>query len=199
MSYENVKNSRNRLKSRAVYVLGGKCQICGYNKCQQALEFHHINPEEKEFTIQENCNRGWEIVKSEIKKCALLCANCHREVHAGLITTQLVSPFDVDKAEEVSGLVEDLKTHKIYYCKECGIEVSRGNDTCPACASKLKRKVERPNREELKRLIRTVSFTNIAKMYGVTDNAIRKWCDNYNLPRKVSDIKQYSDEEWQNI
>lgn len=199
MSYENVKNSRARLKSRAVYVLGGKCQICGYDKCQQALEFHHINPLEKEFTIQENCNRSWDTIKNEIQKCALLCANCHREVHANIIEVPLITPFDNERAEEISKLIDDLKSHKFYYCKQCGVEVSKGNDTCPTCAALSKRKVDRPSREELKDLIRNQSFVSIARLYGVTDNAVRKWCDGYTLPRKVSEIKQYSDEEWLNI
>ena len=42
-------------------------------------------------------------------------------------------------------------------------------------------------------------FTKIGEMYQVSDNAIRKWCDKFNLPRKVSDIKKYTDEEWLNI
>lgn len=55
------------------------------------------------------------------------------------------------------------------------------------------------SREELKKLIRATSFTTIGKQYGVTDNAVRKWCDKYNLPRKVKEIKSYSDEEWELI
>ena len=58
---------------------------------------------------------------------------------------------------------------------------------------------EKPSREELKILIRTLPFTQIGEKYNVSDNAIRKWCDNYNLPRRVSDIKKYSEEEWKNI
>ena len=199
MSYKCVKNSRTRLKKRAVYVMGGKCQVCGYDRCLQALDFHHINPDEKAFTIQENCNRSWETVSAEIKKCALLCSNCHRELHNGLIEEILTSPYDEEKALEISRLIEDLKTHKVNYCKECGVEVSRGNDRCPNCAAKAKRKVERPSREELKKLIRTESFVSIANLFGVTDNAVRKWCDGYDLPRRVSDIKQYSDEAWEEI
>lgn len=61
------------------------------------------------------------------------------------------------------------------------------------------RKVERPTREELKNKIRTIPFIQIGKHYGVTDNAIRKWCDYYNLPRRVKDIKEYSDEEWEEV
>ena len=61
------------------------------------------------------------------------------------------------------------------------------------------RMVERPSREELKQLIRTTPFTTIAKQYGVTDNAIRKWCDFENLPRTKKEINSYSDEEWELI
>ena len=54
-------------------------------------------------------------------------------------------------------------------------------------------------REELKHLIRSKPFTQIGKDFGVSDNAVRKWCDKYNLPRRVIDIKKYTDEEWENI
>ena len=55
------------------------------------------------------------------------------------------------------------------------------------------------SREELKKLIREESFVAIGKNFGVSDNAIRKWCINYNLPTRKKDIKSYSDEEWINI
>ena len=53
--------------------------------------------------------------------------------------------------------------------------------------------------EELKDLIRIKPFTKIGEQYQVSDNAIRKWCDKYNLPRKATEIKKYSDEEWELI
>lgn len=65
--------------------------------------------------------------------------------------------------------------------------------------SKANRTVERPSREELKELIRKLPFTQIAKKYGVSDNAIRKWCDFEKLPRKKTEINSYSDEEWEKI
>ena len=55
------------------------------------------------------------------------------------------------------------------------------------------------SREELKNLIRTLPFTQIGIKYQVSDNTIRKWCDKYNLPRRKSDIQQYSDVEWSKI
>lgn len=195
MSYQDVKNSRERLKERIIYVMGSKCQCCGYNKCQSALELHHINPQEKEFTISANTNRSWQSIVQEIKKCTLVCANCHREIEAGLIESPQCS-FNQEKADEISQLIQDLKTHKIYYCQNCGKEVFKGSTYCPECAHQMQRKVERPSREELKQLIRTIPFTQIAQKYGVSDNAIRKWCVAMNLPNKKGDINNYSEEEW---
>ena len=85
------------------------------------------------------------------------------------------------------------------YCCDCGTEISKGSTRCFKCES-VRRKKELPvTREELKQLIRTTPFTKIGEKYGVSDNAIRKWCDKYNLPRKATDIKRISDQDWANI
>jgi hypothetical protein len=57
------------------------CAICGYNKCNGALEFHHVNPEDKKFWITERnlCFKDSKIL-IELNKCILLCCNCHREI-----------------------------------------------------------------------------------------------------------------------
>ena len=90
---------------------------------------------------------------------------------------------------------------KQYFCKNCGKLLSGKTigGVCSKCNSIQSRTVERPSRDELKMLIRTLPFTQIASSYGVSDNAIRKWCDAEGLPRKVSEIKQYSEEEWKSI
>lgn len=51
-------------------------------------------------------------------------------------------------------------------------------------------------REELKKKIRTQSFLSIGKEFNISDNAIKKWCDKFNLPRTKKEIKSYSDKEW---
>ena len=67
----------------AISYKGGKCSICGYEKCPEAMEFHHPEPTKKDFGISsKGYTRGWEKVKKELDKCVMLCANCHREVHA---------------------------------------------------------------------------------------------------------------------
>lgn len=74
-------------KSLCVKYKGGECIICGYNKYQGALEFHHMNPDDKEFNISHMRKYSFDdLVKYELDKCVLLCANCHREVENGLIT-----------------------------------------------------------------------------------------------------------------
>lgn len=88
-----VQKRRKHLKIKAVEYLGGECKICSYSKCITALEFHHNNPLEKDFSISsDGSTRGWERIKPELDKCTLLCANCHREVHFNLLLeNQLVT------------------------------------------------------------------------------------------------------------
>ena len=85
-SVEAVQRRREKLKLLAVEYKGGECEVCGYKKCVNALECHHIDPNEKEFGVGENgYTRSIEAIKKELDKCILVCSNCHREIHAGLI------------------------------------------------------------------------------------------------------------------
>jgi hypothetical protein len=91
-----VAKRRRKLREMALSVMGGKCTLCDYNNCGAALDFHHRNPDEKEFGISaDGLTRAWKRVEAELKKCILLCANCHREVHAGV--TQLPAETPVEE------------------------------------------------------------------------------------------------------
>lgn len=82
----HVKAFRQKIKQKAVEYKGGHCQICHYNKCVEALCFHHRDPKEKDFSISyKGYCRKWETVKKELDKCDILCANCHAEKHANLL------------------------------------------------------------------------------------------------------------------
>lgn len=63
------------------------CTVCGYSRCSKAIEFHHIDPRTKLFNIsQVTKNRvNKEVFLAELAKCIPLCANCHREFHAGML------------------------------------------------------------------------------------------------------------------
>lgn len=71
-------------KKLLVEYKGGKCEICGYDKCLAALEFHHIDPDKKDFSISSS-SKSIDEFKLEADKCILVCANCHREIHNNLI------------------------------------------------------------------------------------------------------------------
>jgi len=74
---------RKRSKEKLIEYKGGKCEKCGYNKCIGALEFHHVNPDEKDFAISSK-SYSFERLKKEADKCLLVCANCHTEIHEEL-------------------------------------------------------------------------------------------------------------------
>jgi predicted HNH restriction endonuclease len=80
-----VAKRRKKLREKSLDYKGAKCELCGYDACADALEFHHLDSKTKDFGIStKGYTRSWVKVKNELDKCVLLCANCHREVHAGL-------------------------------------------------------------------------------------------------------------------
>ncbi len=80
-----VVSWRQRTKKKLVDYKGGKCKCCGYDRCIWALDFHHLDPEEKEFSITGK-TISFERLKKEVDKCELVCSNCHREIEAGIRT-----------------------------------------------------------------------------------------------------------------
>lgn len=84
--YRKQRNKRRKLnllkkKQRMVDYLGGRCVVCGYDKCLSALTFHHKNPKEKKLELGYIKDNNWERVKKELDKCDLVCFNCHMEIH----------------------------------------------------------------------------------------------------------------------
>ncbi len=91
-----VVKRRKKVREMAVEYKGGQCQLCGYRRCIGALEFHHPDPNKKDFGVSmDGLTRSWERVRNEIEKCVLICANCHREIHAGI--TQLSAVTSIEK------------------------------------------------------------------------------------------------------
>ena len=76
-----LKSFRQKLKIKSIEYKGGKCIICGYNKCNRSLEFHHRDPNEKDFGISSSKVLSWDKIKIELDKCDLVCSNCHGEIH----------------------------------------------------------------------------------------------------------------------
>ena len=74
-------NRWQQIKRQMIEYKGGKCYICGYDRCQDALEFHHINHEDKDPNFRNIKRWGWPKIQKELDKCVLLCSCCHKEEH----------------------------------------------------------------------------------------------------------------------
>jgi hypothetical protein len=175
-SSEAVKNWRKKSKERLIAGFGGKCGICLYNRTNNALELHHLDPNEKEFgfgSIRANCI-NWDKIAQEASKCVLLCSNCHREVHAGLISDKEINKlprFDAALCEVV------LLQNELFYC-ECGSIKKKNAKFCSNVCFKSHRnefgvKVNW-NLIDLDELSKTLSNVEIGVILGVSEAAVRK-------------------------
>lgn len=113
----------------------------------------------------------------------------------------VISTINNGKSCRLEGYEYPLRQQKrreIKFCCDCNVQLKDYNSVrCPKCDKIHQRKVkDRPDRDLLKTLIRTKSFTEIGRLYGVTDNTIRKWCKGVNLPTKKSEISILTDDEW---
>lgn len=149
--------------------MGGKCCVCEYSKCNRALALHHLNPSEKEFSISDCTTKpkSWSKIVSELKKCILVCHNCHSEIHAGVIAVPLAAP----KFKEI--ILQNVRKKNICLC---GKIIDRVAKKCGKCYAFSMRRVERPSAEELKKLVWSHPTTKVAAKFGVSSASIQKWC-----------------------
>lgn len=108
---ERVIKWRRRAKHKMIEAMGGCCKLCGYDKCQDAMDFHHIDPNEKEFSFSSVRASPKSLLSliNELKKCVLLCSRCHREVHAGMAKVEMPSVLDESKLISEVELKRKLK------------------------------------------------------------------------------------------
>ena len=184
MSSEKIKKWRHETKKRIIESMGGKCQICGYNKCNSALDLHHIKPEEKEISlgaIRAN-PKSWNTVIVELRKCVLICANCHREVHEGITEIpESISTFDEKYADYITVKKEMQKSNMLDRCPVCNKEKSITQKTCSnKCAGTLRNTVDWDN-VDLKTLLEKYSREEIGRQLNVTGAAVTKRAKKLNL------------------
>lgn len=161
-------------KIEAVKLLGGKCCKCGYSRNYGALDFRHTDPSIKEHGIAMMVRMSWKKTIVELKKCVLLCKNCHAEEHYPQL---FIDKIEFGKANSNLNTVVS-PTGK---CPVCEMEVFGTTYCSSPCASKARRKVDWPAVRVLENLMRDKPMTEIAKIYGVSDTAVRKWAKGYGL------------------
>jgi predicted nucleic acid-binding Zn ribbon protein len=173
---EGVKQWRRTTKNRIVQAFGGKCCICGYNKCQDALELHHITPSEKDFSLGKirAHSKSWNTIVIELRKCVLVCSNCHKEVHANISEI----PKDAPKFNECFADYKSLivyKKHEFDECPICGKQKPKYNIVCShECAAKRSRKVNWEAVDLITMKDNNMSNTEIGDLFGVSEGAVRK-------------------------
>lgn len=167
--------AQKRKKQHAVDVFGGKCCMCGYDKCIDALEFHHLDKTEKEESPSYVIMRwSWEKAKKELDKCILVCSNCHREIHAA------------EREKQPLDLQQHLVPWLTKKCETCEVEFEtrrKEQKFCSInCSSISQQRGTRPTKEGLKKLMdEGVSWVAMGRMFKVSDNAVRKWAKKYEL------------------
>ena len=170
--YKNQKDRALSRKKELVKLMGGRCCMCGYNKNYSALEFHHINPQDKEFQLDSRhlSNTSMESIIKESEKCILVCSNCHKEIHHPSMDVDIVDNLQIDKRKlfesnrkqstcRICGKTFDAVKGKIYCSKECRYK-DRGYNTIPT----REEVVEKYN--ELK------SQRKVAEYFGLTKKII---------------------------
>lgn len=177
-----VVNWRRRTKIKLIEYKGGKCERCGFFKpTPTCYDFHHKDPKEKEFRIGGS-TKSWDKLKREVDKCELLCRNCHAEEHDKGYTQSRLESMDKYKIKMTGRAQRSLLLDKICPCGQpfkaghldqihCSLE----------CSSKARRKVARPSKEELTEKLQTIPMLQLGKSYGVSDNAVKKWCKGYGI------------------
>lgn len=140
-----------------------------------------------------------QIIIKDIQDNVITLQEIANKNNLSLRTIIRINQGDVHKDNSLSYPLRPVSILEPSFCIDCGKEITNGSNRCKKCNSIYQRRVERPSKEELKNLIRNFSFIDIGKKYSVSDNAIRKWCKNYNLPFSKREIKSYSKEEWEII
>ena len=121
----STKYHNAKLKKWAIDYKGGKCELCGYHKSISALEFHHVDPSQKEFEISKAAGINLKLVKLELDKCMLLCANCHREIHCSDYDS-IISLYERAK-ESINHNNLIIQSHKNHTTKEQRIEIIKNS------------------------------------------------------------------------
>ena len=167
-----VKRWRHAVKENAVAAFGGRCELCGYSKSNWALEFHHLNPSEKEFSFGRILARPKNLptIERELNKCVLVCSNCHKELHAGV--TSLPESITTNRPYIKIGHVAPKNEYDM--CPVCGKPKPKQNITCSRqCAAKRARKVDWDS-VDLKEELKHKSMLELSEELGVSEVAVRK-------------------------
>lgn len=155
--------------------------------------------EDRETTFTHYDKETFYQIISDIKENKLSLQAISEKYDICRRTVYRLNAGEVHKLPDETYPLRPTLTFNGHFCIDCGAKINSGAKRCKKCDAIAQRKVKRPEREELKNLIRNNSFAALGRMFGVTDNTIRKWCKRVGLPTKTKEIKSISDEEWEQL
>lgn len=190
-----VNDRRLKIKIDCLNYKGGKCEICGYNKCSRALSFHHLDSSKKVFSISGAHSRKWEDIVKELDKCRLICENCHMELH---------HKEEQEKREERKILANEKR-------KNLPELIKRKSYRLNSLTREASVKGKYPTNEEMVNLVWEFTSKELGEKIGVHESSVRMWCKFRNIPlpnahywqllkkdkiEEASKIKQKAFENW---
>lgn len=181
LQYSYVKRWRTEMKSALVFASGGKCSICNYSRCESGLEFHHMNPSEKDFAISAWNSLNTGSITDEVTKCILVCCRCHREIHANVISIDgMISTFDMSLFTKK---YEDLKHAHSVPCDVCGSPIPKNKKYCSCECKNASRSGIVWDKQILESLMidNKMTFNEISLKYNVSESSIKYYAIRFGL------------------
>ncbi len=199
-----IKADRLKWKLFSTSLKEYKCEKCGrthWEGEQISLQLHHINGDNTDNRLENlqilcpNChsqtdnycganNRHDDVSKKYYCRC---CGKEMDKTHTGLCEECYEAL--VGGKLDATRMLPHPRVRRYGICVDCGKQINAESVRCDECNKKLQRKVERPSKEELNQLLKESNFSAIGRTYGVSDNAVRKWCKYYDLPYRKKDIE----------
>lgn len=199
---EYDKAKRHRIKEKLVEYKGGKCEICGYDKCLNALDFHHKNKEEKSFALNSaNYNRSFEELKKEVDKCVLVCANCHREIHykenEERIGDNIAHEIEFSKKGKKIDTLDVEKIKKELNSRLYQAEIAAKYNVSLATLKRFliangltKKRINVDTNKLLEFYKEEPTYEYLAKKFNTTVKVIKRWCIKNNIISKLNVIRE---------
>lgn len=165
-------NWRKKAREYLALAFGGRCAVCGYDKCLACFDYHHVDASQKDDSLSKAMSNGyaWAKIVQEARKCALVCCRCHREIHAGV--TEL--PDDYQRFNEEYVDVIKLRRKEYDFCPVCSDGKPKRQPFCSIeCFSHSQKRFD-ISKDELEIMMQQMPYEKIGSLYGVTGAAIRK-------------------------
>lgn len=172
--------SREELDSKEIqYIEQYNSYFCGYNQTRGGNQYsHNVKLSDVDFEKIVDLLKNTTIPQKDIAELFSVGEDTISEINTG-------------KSRHSSNLLYPIRiNYAKHFCIDCGKEILCESKRCVSCNGKIQRKVERPSKEILYQEIKMTSFSAVGRKYGVSDNAIRKWCKTYGLPTKSSEYKR---------